>query len=65
MKDAWAAGVFTADLYDPLAMPVELRKAHTQLDQAVDKAYGAPKFKNEAERVGYLFEKYQELEKGP
>lgn len=49
-----------ADLYDPLAMPQELRKAHHENDRAVDAAYGRRKFNTEAERVGYLFELYQE-----
>lgn len=49
-----------ADLYDPLAMPSDLRKAHQENDRAVDAAYGRRKFKAEAERVGYLFELYQQ-----
>jgi hypothetical protein len=49
-----------ADLYDPLAMPPELVKAHQQLDKAVDAAYGKT-FKNEAERIAHLFELYQQL----
>lgn len=49
-----------ADLYDPLAMPSNLRKAHQENDRAVDTAYGRRKFKTEAERVGYLFELYQQ-----
>lgn len=49
-----------ADLYDPLSMPGDLRKAHQDNDRAVDAAYGRRKFKTEAERVGYLFELYQE-----
>ena len=49
-----------ADLYDPLSMPSDLRKAHDANDRAVDAAYGRRKFKAEAERVGYLFELYQE-----
>lgn len=48
-----------ADLYDPLSMPVDLRKSHEANDKAVDAAYGRRKFKAEAERVGYLFELYQ------
>ncbi|HJJ48232.1 MAG TPA: hypothetical protein O0X39_04465 [Methanocorpusculum sp.] len=51
-----------ADLYDPLTMPVELRKAHERLDKAVEKAYGC-KFENEAEIVAYLMEEYQRLVK--
>jgi hypothetical protein len=50
-----------ADLYDPLTMPPELVKAHQTLDRAVDAAYGKSTFKSEAERVAFLFERYQQL----
>lgn len=50
-----------ADLYDPLTMPPELVKAHQVLDRAVDAAYGKTAFKTEAERVAFLFERYQQL----
>ena len=50
-----------ADLYDPLTMPPELVKAHQALDRAVDNAYGKTTFKTEAERVAFLFERYQQL----
>jgi len=50
-----------ADLYDPLSMPPELVKAHQALDRAVDAAYGKTTFKTEAERVAFLFERYQHL----
>ncbi len=50
-----------ADLYDPLTMPPELVKAHQALDRAVDAAYGRTTFKTEAERVAFLFERYQQL----
>ena len=48
-----------ADLYDPLTMPPMLVKAHQKLDAAVDAAYGKKSFKNDAERVAFLFELYQ------
>jgi len=48
-----------ADLYDPLTMPPNLVKAHQALDAAVDGAYGRKNFKNDAERVAFLFELYQ------
>ena len=48
-----------ADLYDPLTMPPALVKAHQKLDAAVDAAYGKKSFKNDAERVAFLFELYQ------
>lgn len=50
-----------ADLYDPTAMPPELVKAHAALDKVVDAAYGYKGGKDDAARVAYLFERYQEL----
>ncbi len=50
-----------ADLYDPLTMPPVLVKAHQKLDAAVDAAYGKKNFRNDAERVAFLFERYQKL----
>jgi hypothetical protein len=56
-------GATLADLYDPLTMPPALLKAHHKLDAAVDAAYGkkAGAFKSDAERVAFLFERYQAL----
>lgn len=48
-----------ADLYDPVAMPPELTRAHQSLDRAVDAAYGRKAFSSDAERVVFLFELYQ------
>ncbi|TCT21812.1 DNA methyltransferase [Thermomonas haemolytica] len=59
-----------ADLYDPLTMPPALVKAHAALDKAVDAAYIAaekaagrkpPKLSTDAERVAFLFQRYQAL----
>lgn len=50
-----------ADLYDSLRMPLALVKAHQALDRAVDAAYGKRTFKSDAERVAFLFERYQQL----
>jgi hypothetical protein len=52
-----------ADLYDPVAMPPDLRRAHQALDKAVDAAYVGAGFKpaptkSDAERVAFLFELY-------
>jgi len=47
-----------ADLYDPVAMPPDLRRAHQALDKAVDAAYGKKGFASDAERVAFLFELY-------
>lgn len=49
-----------ADLYDPLAMPPILKKAHQELDKAVDKCYTTKSFKNDKERIEFLFELYEE-----
>ena len=54
-------GATLADLYDPLTMPAELRKAHAANDRAVDAAYGYRGDKLDAARVAYLFEQYQRL----
>ena len=54
-------GATLADLYDPLTMPTELRKAHAANDRAVDAAYGYKGDKADAARVAYLFEQYQRL----
>jgi hypothetical protein len=50
-----------ADLYDPDTMPAELRKAHRDLDLAVDKLYRARPFKSDRERVEHLFPLYEAL----
>ena len=63
-------GSTLADLYDPLSMPPALVKAHQALDRAVDAAYVAaekaagrrpPNLGTDAERVAFLFERYQAL----
>ncbi|MDA8089184.1 MAG: N-6 DNA methylase [Nitrospiraceae bacterium] len=60
--DARAAhpGSSLADLYDPIAMPPDLRHAHQALDRAVDAAYGKKGFASDAERVAFLFELYSQ-----
>ncbi|MDO5610188.1 MAG: class I SAM-dependent DNA methyltransferase [Pseudomonadota bacterium] len=59
-----------ASLYDPLMMPAPLVKAHRELDKVVDAAYIAaekaaarkpPKLTTDADRVAFLFERYQAL----
>ena len=49
-----------ADLYDPLAMPPKLKKAHHELDRAVDKCYTKRTFKSDKERIEFLFGLYEE-----
>ena len=53
-----------ADLYDELAMPPELRKAHQENDRAVMQAYGFDiKTTTESSCVAELMKMYQKLTK--
>lgn len=47
-----------SDLYDPVAMPSELVKAHAALDKAVERAYGATSLASDSDRVAHLFALY-------
>ncbi|MFA5205072.1 MAG: DNA methyltransferase [Lentisphaeria bacterium] len=60
-----AQGSTLADLYDPLAMPPELVKAHQALDRAVDLAYRPAPFPTDRARVEFLFARYADLTTGP
>ena len=53
-----------AALYDPLTMPLELQKAHRELDRAVMRVYGFGRDMTEAEIVAELMELYLELTGG-
>ncbi len=50
-----------ADLYDADVMPAALRKAHRQLDAAVDRLYRSAPFTSDRERVEHLFGGYESL----
>lgn len=53
-----------ADLYDPLTMPQELKKAHIQNDKAVMQAYGFPiRETSESACVEALMKMYEQLRK--
>ena len=55
-------GSSLADQYNPLAMDQDLMKAHDELDEVVDVAFGAPRMlATERERLEVLFERYVEL----
>jgi hypothetical protein len=54
-------GSTLADLYDPVAMPPALAKAHAALDLAVDRCYRKEPFHTDRERVEYLFALYEKL----
>lgn len=53
-----------ADLYDPDKMPDDLRKAHAELDAAVDKLYRKKPFADDEERLSHLFKRYEKLVSG-
>lgn len=61
--DARAAhpGATLATLYDPDLMPANLRKAHTDLDRAVDRLYRPAGFASDRERVEHLFALYEAM----
>jgi hypothetical protein len=50
-----------ADLYDGQSMPLELRKAHAELDRAVEKCYRPEPFDSDRQRVEFLFALYEKL----
>ncbi len=57
-------GSSLADLYDPIAMPPKLVKAHQELDKAVDRAYRPQPFTSETNRIEFLFELYEKYTAG-
>ena len=50
-----------ASLYDPLSMPVPLRKAHDQNDKAALKAYGLKPSSDDTTILAELFSRYAQL----
>ena len=50
-----------AGLYDPDLMPPNLRRAHRDLDSAVDKLYRPSGFSSDRERVEHLLGLYEEM----
>ena len=52
--------VTLANLYGPV-MPPNLRKAHSDLDRAVDKLYRPAGFASDRERVEHLFGLYEAM----
>jgi type I restriction-modification system DNA methylase subunit len=53
-----------ANLYDPDLMPLELLKAHQNIDKLVDKCYRADPFITEQKRIQFLFELYDTYTSG-
>ena len=52
-----------ADLYNPLLMPPKLKESHFNLDKSVDKVYRSTKFKDDNDRMKFLFDLYLEYTK--
>ncbi len=50
-----------ADLYDPETMPADLRAAHEQNDETLERIYLGRRFKNDTERLEKLFELYTQM----
>lgn len=48
-------------LYDPDTMPDDLRIAHQELDETVDKLYRNRPFDNDEERLSHLFDMYKTM----
>lgn len=56
------AGATLADLYDSIASPASLLKAHAALDKVVDRAFGATTtLRSNEERLQVLFRRYAEM----
>lgn len=50
-----------AQLYNPSTMPKGLLQAHQELDLAIEQCYRLQPFKNDTERLEYLFKLYEEM----
>ncbi|MFN9092007.1 MAG: class I SAM-dependent DNA methyltransferase [Alphaproteobacteria bacterium] len=50
-----------ADLYDPDAMPDDLRAAHDRNDETLERIYIGRRFRNDTERLEKLFEMYASM----
>ncbi len=50
-----------AELYDPRTMPSDLRRAHEEIDLAVEKCYREAAFNSDGERLEHLFVLYEKL----
>ncbi|TPN82922.1 class I SAM-dependent DNA methyltransferase [Aquimarina algicola] len=50
-----------AQLYNPDTMPKGLLQAHQELDTAIEQCYRLQSFKNDTERLEYLFKQYEEM----
>lgn len=54
-----------ADLYDPEAMPDDLRRAHEENDELLERVYIGRRFRNDTERLEKLFDLYTKMTATP
>lgn len=57
------SGKTMAWMYNPDTMPKGLKQAHQELDEAIEKHYRLQPFKNDTERLEYLFKLYKKMTK--
>ncbi len=50
-----------ADLYDPATMPYDLRQAHDENDEVLERIYIGRRFRNDTERLEKLFDLYTKM----
>lgn len=50
-----------AELYDPENMPDDLRRAHEQNDETLERIYIGRRFRNDTERLERLFDMYSKM----
>ena len=50
-----------ADLYEPEAMPDNLKRAHAHNDEVLERIYIGRRFKNDTERLEKLFDLYTKM----
>lgn len=55
----WPATI--AELYDPNAMPDDLRQAHERNDETLERIYIGRRFRNDTERLEKLFDLYTKM----
>jgi hypothetical protein len=54
-----------ADLYNPHNMPANLRRAHEQNDEVLERIYIGRRFRNDTERLEKLFDLYVKMTAAP
>jgi hypothetical protein len=54
-----------AELYDPGAMPADLREVHERNDEVLERIYIGRRFRNDTERLEKLFELYTKMIASP